>query len=205
MVLSMIFLFLAFIFLHAFWLGQPFESLLSILVSVYLLLSSMAFPFVFKEVMPSDQEVERLGLSILKGLYVVYYFAAPVIYLYFLFFGRKRRIHQEKLEKNNHNKMLIFSHIGFIIGSFMFLFVFIFSHSAWIGNSFQSLLSIIVTIYLGLCTWAFSYILNDLNHVVERVLEKPFGHVLLLFIYFGMYIISPFIFIQIKFFIDHSK
>lgn len=206
MILSFIFLFISFLFLHAYWLGEPFQSFLSILVTFYLLVCTWTFPYIIKEVMPSDHDVERLGQTILRGMYVVFYVVAPVIYLYLKFFETKDRVNkeekEEKNEENNQSKKLKFSHTGFIIGSFFFFLSFVFLHVSWIGNSFESPLSILVTVYLGVCTWSLSYIYKELESIIDFVIEKPLGHVILLFVYIVIYFVSPMLYIWLKFFKD---
>jgi hypothetical protein len=78
MILSLFYLFLSFVLLHGYLLGESFESYLSILVTLYLLTCTWAFPYIIKELMLSDHEVERLGLTILKGMSVVFYFLLPL-------------------------------------------------------------------------------------------------------------------------------
>ena len=209
MILSLIFLFISFLLLHAYWLGEPFQSFLSILVTFYLLVCTWAFPYIIKEVIPSDHDMERLGQTILRGMYVVFYVVAPVIYLYLKFFDTKDRLNKEekkeKNEENNQSKKLKFSQRGFIIGIFLFFVTFTISHSGWIGPPLQSLLSIIVTVCLGICTWALSYTLNDLDYIIDNVLEKPLGHVLLIAVHPVLYFISPLVFIRLKFFDKNKK
>lgn len=95
---------------------------------------------------------------------------------------------------------LEFSVAGFIHGCFYFFFSFVFLHASWIGNSFESPLSILVTIYLGICTWALSYTLKNLDWIIDFIIEKPLGHVILLFVYLVLYFVSPVVYIWLKFF-----
>lgn len=197
MVMSLVFLIFYFALVHGYWLGKPFDSWLSILFTFYLLICTWAFPYIIKEIMPSDHNVERLGQTILRGLYVVAYIVAPVIYFYLKFFDTKYRVNKEE---KNHSKKLKFSQRGFIIGIFLFFITFSFSHSTGIGSPFQSLSSIILTIYLGICVWTLSYTLNDLDYIIDSIIEIPLGRVLLIFVHPLLYFISPFIFIRLKFF-----
>lgn len=93
-----------------------------------------------------------------------------------------------------------FSGLGFIAGCFCFFFSFIFLHTAWLGNPFESLLSILVIIYLGICTWTLSYTLKELDKIIDFVIEKPLGHVILTGVYIVLYFVSPVVFIWLKFF-----
>jgi len=199
-ILGCFFFFLSFVLLHGYWLGNPFESFLSILVIIYLGACTWSFSYIVKELDRFDSEVERLGQTIFKGMSVVAYFVAPFIYFYLKYFDTKNEENEEDNKRNNQSKKLEFSRMGFIIASFLFFFTIIFLHVAWIGSIFESFLSILVTIYLGICTWAFSYTLKELDHIVDLVLEKPLGRVILLFMYLVLYLISPFLFIQFKFF-----
>lgn len=199
-ILGAMYFFLSFVLLHGYWLGNPFESFLSILVTIYLGACTWSLSYILKELDRFDSEVERTGYTIFKGLTVVLYFVAPVVYLYLKYFDTKNEEKGEDNKRNNQSEKLEFSRRGFIIGSFLFFLTFTFSHSAWIGNFFESLLSIIVTIYLGICTWALSHTLKELDYIIDTVLEKPLGRVILLFVYLGLYFISPLVFIRLKFF-----
>lgn len=199
MIMSLILLVFSFSLVHGYWLGEPFESYLSILVTLYLLMCTWAFPYIIKELGRSDQEVEKMGYTIFKGINFVVYFVAPVVYLYLKYFDTKNGEKGEENKRNNQSEKFEFSRRGFIVGSFLFFFSFTFLHAAWIGNFFESLLSIIVTIYLGICIWALSYTLKELDHIIDTVLEKPLGRVILLFVYFGLYFISPLVFMRLKF------
>lgn len=94
-ILGCFFFFLSFVLLHGYWLGNPFESLLSILVTLYLTACTWSLAYLVKELDRFDSEVERLGYTIFKGLLVVLYFVAPFVYIKLKFFNEK----DEKQEK----------------------------------------------------------------------------------------------------------
>lgn len=199
-ILGCFFFFLSFVLLHGYWLGKPFESFLSILVSIYLGACTWSLSYILKELDRFDSEVERIGYTIFKGGIVVLYFVAPIVYIWLKFFDTKNEGYGEDNNKNNHSEKLEFSHTDFITGSFLFFFISIFLHTAWLGNFFKSFLSIFVTTYLGICTWAFSYTLKECDNIINAVLEKPLGRVILLFVYIVLYFVSPVIYIWLKFF-----
>lgn len=199
-ILGCFYCFLSFVLLHAYWIGEPFESFLSLLVTIYLGACTWAFPYIVKEFERFDDDVERIGFTIFEGLSVLAYFAAPFIYFYLKFFDPSNEENTEDNQRKNQREKLKLSRTGFIIGSFLFFFTVVFLHNAWIGPFFESLLSILVTIYLGICIWTFSCTLKEMDHIIDAVLEKSLGRVILLFVDFGLYLISPFVFIQLKFF-----
>lgn len=129
---------------------------------------------------------------------MVAYFVAPFIYFYFKYFDTKNMENRE--ERNSQKEKFEFSRTGFIIGSFLFFLTFAMFQAAWPGNIFENFLSIFVTIYLGICVWALSYTLKEMDHMIDAILEKPLGRVILLFVYLVLYIISPLVFIRLKFF-----
>lgn len=55
-------------------------------------------------------------------------------------------------------------------------------HTARIRNSFESLLSYLVAVYLSAFTWAFSYIHDEIESILDTVREKTLGHVWMIFI-----------------------
>lgn len=201
MIMSLILLVFSFALVHGYWLGEPFESYLSILVTLYLLTCTWAFPYIIKELGERfEHDVERTGFTIFQGMSVLAYFIAPFIYFYLKYFDTKNEGNEEYNKRNKQNEKNEFSRRGFIIGSFLFFITITFLHAAWIGNFFESFLSIFVTIYLGICVWTFSYTLKDLNYIIDKILDKPLGRVILLFVYLLLYLISPFVFIRLKFF-----
>lgn len=201
MIMGLIYLVIFFALFHGYFLGPPFESFISILVTFYLIICTWAFPYIIKEVNRfDDDEIIRIGQTIFKGLSVIGYIFAPLVYLYLKHFDEENESSEEYFARDDQKKKLEFSRMGFIIGCFYFFFTFVFLHAAWIGNSFESLLSILVFIYLSACTWAFSYTQKELNPIIDAVLEKPLGHVLLIFVRLVLYFVSPVVFLRLKFF-----
>lgn len=91
MIMSIFYLSISFILLHAYVIGEPFESFLSILVTFYLLACAWALPYIIREM---DEIIEAahkspLGFLLWNGIYVIFYFLAPFIYLYLKFFSEK--------------------------------------------------------------------------------------------------------------------
>lgn len=197
-ILGSFFFFLFFAVAHAYWLGQPFEGPVSILVTIYLALCTWAFSYIFKALDWLDDFVERVG-TFFRGLWVALYLVAPLIYIYLRFYKSENDKKVENSERDKPNKKIKFSRTGFVIGCFYFFIIFVYLHAAWIGNSFESLLSIVVTIYLGACTWALSYIQKELEPIIDTFLEKPLGRVQLIFVRLVLYLIAPAIFIRLKF------
>lgn len=142
-----------------------------------------------------NSELEKIGYTIFQGLTVILYLVAPIVYIYLKFFDLEDSVTEEQ-KKQSQN--LEFSRLGFIIGSFYFFFSFIMVHAAWIGNSFESLLSYLVAIYLSACTWAFSYIHDEIDPILDTVREKPLGRVWMIFIRPLFYLIAPVIFVRLK-------
>lgn len=88
------FFFLSFVLLHDYWIGEPFESFLSIIVTTYLVICTSAFPYITKELDRIDSYMERLSWlahSVYKILFVLLYFVAPVVYIWLNFFEEKER------------------------------------------------------------------------------------------------------------------
>lgn len=91
------FFFLSFILLHGYWIGEPFKSFLSIIVTTYLVLCTAAFPYLIKEFDRIDLYMERRGNAFFKGLFsfffkgllVLIYFVAPIVYIWLRFFEEK--------------------------------------------------------------------------------------------------------------------
>lgn len=199
MIMSLVLLVFSFALVHGYWLGEPFESWLSIIVTLYLLLCTWALPYIIKELVERfNGDIEKTGFTIFQGMSIVAYFIAPLIYFYLKFFDTKNKENRE--ERNNQKGKFEFSRTGFIIGSFLFFLTFSMFQAAWSGNIFESFLSIFVTIYLGVCVWALSYTLKEMDHIIHAVLEKPLGRVILLFVHLILYFISPLVFIRLKFF-----
>lgn len=91
MIMSLIFLFISFILLHGYLLGDPFESYLSILVTLYLLACAWAFPYILKEMNHIIESVIKSPISFIlaKGMYVIFYFLAPIVFIKLKFFDNK--------------------------------------------------------------------------------------------------------------------
>jgi hypothetical protein len=202
MFISLIYLVMSFVLFHGYLLGEPFESFMSILVTIYLITCTWAFPYIIKEVERFDDKIERIGYTIFKGLSVIAYIFAPFIYLYLKYFDEES---EEDSEKENQSKKIEFSRLGFIISCFYFFFIFVILHTAWLGNSFESLLSIFVFIYLSACTWAFSYTYKALDAIIENILKSPLGYILLMVVQLVLYLFSPIIFIRFKYFDKEIK
>lgn len=194
-ILGAFYFFLSASLLHIYWLGNPFESLLSVLVIIYLGVCTWAYSYIFKEMERFDSEIEKLGYTIFKGLTVVLYLVAPMIYIYLKYFDVEESVAEEQKKQS---QKLEFSRLGFIIASFYFFFSFIIIHTAWIGNSFESLLSYTAAIYLSVCTWAFSYIHTEIDPIFDTLREKFLGSVLIIFIRPLFYLLAPVIFVYLK-------
>lgn len=194
-ILGCFYFFLAFVLLHGYWIGEPFESFLSLLATIYLGACTWAFPYIIAELEQLDSVVERLGYTIFEALSIVLYFFAPFVYIWLKFFNEK----DEKVIFSMSKKKFEFSGLSFIAGCFYFFFSFVVIHTAWLGNPFESLLSILVIIYLGLCTWALSYTLKEFDQLINFVVEKPLGRVLLMGLNAVLYFVSPVVYIWLKF------
>jgi hypothetical protein len=91
------FFFPFFILLHGYWIGEPFKSFSSIIVTTYLILCTAAFPYIIKELDRIDSYMERRGDTFFKGLFsfffkgllVLIYFVAPMVYIWLKFFEKK--------------------------------------------------------------------------------------------------------------------
>ncbi len=200
MIMSLILLVFSFALVHGYWLGEPFESGLSIVVTLYLLLCTWAFPYILKELDRFGHDMEKVGFTIFQGMSIVAYFVAPIIYFYLKYFDTKNKEKRGNNKKNSQKKKFEFLRTGFIVGSFLFFLTFAMFQAAWPGPIFENFLSIFVTVYLGVCVWALSYTLKEMAPIIDAILEKPLGRVILLFVYLVLYIISPLVFIQLKFF-----
>ncbi|MCA9767093.1 MAG: hypothetical protein KC455_11835 [Carnobacterium sp.] len=88
-ILGCFYFFLSFVLLHAYWIGGPFESFLSLLVTIYLGACTWAFPYIIAELDQLDSVSERLGYTIFEVLSIVLYFVAPFIYIWLEFFNEK--------------------------------------------------------------------------------------------------------------------
>ena len=99
-------------------------------------------------------------------------------------------------------KKLEFSAMGFFLGCFFFFLSFVLLHVHWLGTPFESLLSIIVTIYLGACTWDFSYILKYLLKELDKAEYNPSGPIFFFFkgLLVLLYFVAPGVYIWLKFF-----
>lgn len=73
-------------------------------------------------------------------------------------------------------------------------------HAYWLGEPFKSWLSILISIYLLICTWAFPYILKKLEQRIENLLKSGFGFLLWNFFYLFYYLISPFLYAYYRFY-----
>lgn len=91
MVMSLFYLFISFILLHAYVIEDPFESILSILVTFYLLACAWALPYILNEMGEIIESVIKSPISFLltQGMYVVFYFISPFIYIYLKYFSKK--------------------------------------------------------------------------------------------------------------------
>lgn len=88
-ILSYFYLFLSFVLLHEYVIGDPFKSIQSFLVTGYLVACTWAFSHT-AEVMNNMIESYRekigcLTYSVSKGLSVLFYFVTPVVYIYLKF------------------------------------------------------------------------------------------------------------------------
>lgn len=92
-----------------------------------------------------------------------------------------------------------FSAMGFFVGCFFFFLSFVLLHAYWIGNTFESILSILITIYLGACTWAFSYVLNELDRIIDLVMQRPLGFTISKGLYVIFYFTAPLIYLGLYF------
>jgi hypothetical protein len=197
--LGILYFFLFFAVAHVYWLGELFESILSILVTIYLALCTWAFSYIFNSLDWLDEFIKRNG-TFYQALWVVLYLVAPFIYVYLRFYKTKNVQKVGETERDNENKKFKFSRTGFFTGCFYFFLIIVYLHAAWLGNLFESLLSIIVFVYLSICIWALSYIQKELEPIIDTFLEKPLGQFQLLFVRFVLYLIAPAIFIRLKFF-----
>jgi len=87
MIMSLFYLVLVFGAVHIYWLGEPFESWLSILISIYILICTWAFPYILKE---AEQQIEiilrgPLGFLLWNVIYLFYYSISPFLYMYYKF------------------------------------------------------------------------------------------------------------------------
>jgi hypothetical protein len=88
MIMSLIFLVMVWGAVHVYWLGEPFKNWSSILISIYILICTWAFPYIIKEV---EQQIEKvlqspLGFLLWSGIYIFYYLISPFLYMYYKFF-----------------------------------------------------------------------------------------------------------------------
>jgi len=103
-----------------------------------------------------------------------------------------------------NKKEFEFSSIHFILGCLFFFLIFSALHVYWLGEPFETFLSILITLYLGVCTWAYSYIHGgptgegkggrkiDVWARKARMFYKAFWVII--------YIIAPFLYLYFKFF-----
>lgn len=98
-------------------------------------------------------------------------------------------------------KKLEFSAMGFFLGGFFFSLSFVLLHAYWLGNPFENLLSIIVTIYLGTCTWVFSYILKYVLKELDKIKFNPSGPIFFFFkgLLVLLYFVAPAVYIWLRF------
>lgn len=90
MVMSLFYLFISFILLHAYVIGEPFESILSILITFYLLACAWALPYILNEMGKVIEAALKspVGFLLWNGIYIIFYFTAPFIYLNLKFFSK---------------------------------------------------------------------------------------------------------------------
>ncbi len=196
MILSLVLLTFSFALVHGYWLGEPFQSWLSIFVTIYFLVCTWAFPYIFKGLIErSEYDMKRTGFTLFRGMMIMPYFVAPFIYVYLKYFDTKN----EENKRKTQGKQSDFSLRGFIIASFLFLLMLPLLHIEWIGPFFESVISIIVSVYLGICVWTFSTTLNELEPTIDFFLEKRFSRIMLPFLYILLYVLSPLVYIGLKF------
>lgn len=91
MVISLVLLVVFFGLVHGYLEIEPFENYLSILIGLYFVIASWAFPYILKELMESIFDVERIPMSMIMILALASYSIAPFIYLYFKFSNIKNK------------------------------------------------------------------------------------------------------------------
>ena len=74
-----------------------------------------------------------------------------------------------------NKKEFEFSGLGMIMSLFYLVLVFGAVHVYWLGEPFKSWLSILISIYILICTWAFPYIIKKLEQRIEFLLKRAFG------------------------------
>jgi hypothetical protein len=89
--LSFILLVIFFVVLHLYWIGPPFESFLSFIVTIYLLVCAWAFPNIRKELGQIVEGILKNSWSFLisRGMYFVFWLFAPFMYVYFNFIEKE--------------------------------------------------------------------------------------------------------------------
>lgn len=82
------FFILSFVLLHEYWIGAPFESALSVLTTIYLGSGIWTFANLLNALDEIDDFFTRkpLGFSIMKGVYIIFYFISPITYIGLKFF-----------------------------------------------------------------------------------------------------------------------
>jgi len=98
-----------------------------------------------------------------------------------------------------NKKEFEFSGLGMILSLFYLVLLFGALHIYWLGEPFESWLSIFMTLYLLICTWAFPYIVKEVGEQIEAALKGPLGFLLWSGIYIFYYLISPFLYLYFKF------
>lgn len=84
MIMSLIFLVMVWGAVHVYWLGEPFKNWSSILISIYILICTSAFPYIIKNL---EQRIEallksRFGFLLWNVFYLFYYLLSPFFYVY---------------------------------------------------------------------------------------------------------------------------